>query len=203
MSKSERNPQYYCPLSDKFINLGEVDFVVVSKKAKQDLPKPGEPVAKANIILRRAYEEEAAEIEDICHYFWDETEFYCYGQTFKVGDCVNILALAEGEIAGLISWKKVQEAAIIVVLNVYPEFQGQGIAKLLLKEAMDQGRKQDCKLAKVATSNDDLPALFLYQKMGFRIAGVAAGVLAEHHGSELSGFAGIPMRDEMQLERKL
>ncbi len=90
-----------------------------------------------------------------------------------------------------------------MVLNVYPEFQGQGIAKLLLKEAMDQGRKQDCKLAKVATSNDDLPALFLYQKMGFRIAGVAAGVLAEHHGSELSGFAGIPMRDEMQLERKL
>jgi len=203
MSASDRNPLYYCPLSDKFINLAEADFLVVSKGAKQDLPRPGEAVAQANIVLRRAYDQEAGEIEDICRYFWDETEIHCFDQSFDVSDCVNVLALAEGEIAGMLSWKKLDDELIIIVLNVYPEFQGQGIGRMLLKEAIEQGRKQGCRVVKVATSNDDLAALCLYQKMGFRLTAVAIGAIAEHHGREIAGFGGIPVRDEVRLERRL
>ena len=203
MSVSNSNPLYYCPLSDKFINLEEADLLVISKKAKEDLPKPGEPVAKTNIVLRRAYDEEAGEVEDICRYFWDETEITCFDQTFEIGACNNILALAEGEVAGLLSWKKLDNAQIIVALNVYPEFQGQGIGRLLIKEAMDQGRKQSLGSIRVATTNDDLPALALYQKMGFQLYNLVVGRVAEHHHEELAGFAGIPIRDEVQLERKL
>jgi len=201
MSASDRNPQYYCPLSDTFIHLGEADLLVVSREAKQDLPKPGEAVAQANIVLRRAYEEEAGEVEDICRYFWDETIFGCFDQTFDINDCVNILALAEGEIAGMLSWKKVGKALVIVLLNVYPEYQGQGIGRLLIKEAFEQARKQDCSVVNVATSNDDLPALAYYQKLGFRVSEIAVGLLAKHHKSELPGFCGIPIRDEIRLER--
>lgn len=203
MSISNSNPLYYCPLGDKFINQDEADLLVVSKRARQDLPKPGEPVAKSNVVLRRAYEEEAQEVEDICRYFWDETEVRCFDQTFEIGQCANILALAEGEVAGLLSWKKAGDDQILVVLNVYPEFQGQGIGRMLVKEAMEQGRKQGCKRIKVATTNDDLPALALYQKMGFKLHSIVLGAAAEHHDAELPGFAGIPIRDEIQLERNL
>ena len=203
MSLSDRNPQYFCPLSDRFINLGEADLLIVSREAKKDLPKPGEAVAHANVVLRRAYEEEAGEVEDICRYFWDETEFNCFDQTFEIGDCVNILALAEGESAGMLSWKKMGNALIIVVLNVYPEFQGQGLGRLLMKEALEQARKQECEVVKVATSNDDLPALAYYQKLGFRIEEVVSGVLTKHHKAELPGFCGIPIRDEIRLARPI
>jgi ribosomal protein S18 acetylase RimI-like enzyme len=203
MSVSNSNPLYFCPLGDKFINLDEADLLVVSKNARRDLPKPGEPISKANVVLRRAYEEEAEEVEDICRYFWDETEVYRFDQTFSINQCNNILALAEGEIAGLLSWKKVEDTQIMVVLNVYPEFQGQGIGRMLVKEVMEQGRKQGCKRIRVATTNDDLPALALYQKLGFQLHQIFIGRVAEHHGEELPGFAGIPIRDEVQLEREL
>jgi ribosomal protein S18 acetylase RimI-like enzyme len=203
MSASDRNPQYYCPLTDTFINLGEADLLVVSRDAKQDLPKPGEAVAQANIVLRRAYEEEAGEVEDLCRYFWDETKFHCFDQVFSISECANVLALAEGEIAGMLSWKRVDGALIVVMLSVYPEFQGRGIGRLLMKEALEQGRKQDCDTVKVATSNDDLPALCYYQKLGFRISHIALGAIAEHHQAETPGFCSIPVRDEIRLERRL
>jgi len=203
MSVNDQNPQYYCPISDRFISLGEADIVVVDRKAKRELPKPGEPVAQSNLVLRRSYDKEIAEVEEICHYFWNESQFHCFDQDFEIGSCINILAFAEDDIAGLLSWKKVDDAQIIVALNVYPEYQGQGIAHLLLKEALEQGRKQACRVARVATSNDDLPALSLYQKMGFQLTELCPGAIAQHHGEELKGFGGILVRDEVRLERGL
>jgi len=60
-----------------------------------------------------------------------------------------------------------------------------------------------CALARlvVSTTNDDLLALYLYQRFGFRVTEVLPGRLVEHHGGEESGFAGIPVRDEIRLER--
>ena len=203
MSASDRNPQYYCPLRDEFVNVGEADLLVVSKKAKTDLPKPGEPVAQANITVRRAYDEEREDILEICRYFWDETEFYCFDQTIDISQCINLLAVIEGEVAGLLSYRKKDDILVIVVLNVYPEFQGQGIARILLNEVMDQGRKQDCKKIIISTTNDDLPALYLYQKMGFQFSEILPGVIAEHHGEEIGGFAGLPVRDEIRMEQAL
>ncbi|MFH1862643.1 MAG: GNAT family N-acetyltransferase [bacterium] len=203
MSASENNPQFYCPLTDQFITIGEADLLVINRRAKKDLPKAGEPVAQANIVLRRSLEQENEEIEEICLYFWNETEFTCFGQTFPIFDCTNILALAEDEIAGLVACKKVNDELIIVVLNVYPDFQGQGIGRMLVKEALALGKKQGCTSVKVATTNDDLPALCLYQKMGFRLTELLPGVLLHHHDAELKGFAGLPVRDELRLERPL
>jgi hypothetical protein len=58
-------------------------------------------------------------------------------------------------------------------------------------------------LASYTLSNYDLPALALYQRNGFRITEVAPGNVAQHHGGELPGFAGIPVRDEIRLEFRL
>ena len=55
----------------------------------------------------------------------------------------------------------------------------------------------------VATTNDDLPALGLYQRLGFTITEVRVGKLLEHHGGVESGFAGIPVRDEIRMELRL
>jgi len=51
----------------------------------------------------------------------------------------------------------------------------------------------------VATSNDDLPALALYQRCGFQLYEVATGSIEEYHGGPLPGFAGLIIRDELRL----
>ena len=55
----------------------------------------------------------------------------------------------------------------------------------------------------MVTSNDDLPALYLYQRWGFMITEVKPGAILAHHGREEPGFAHIPVRDEIRLERRL
>jgi hypothetical protein len=55
----------------------------------------------------------------------------------------------------------------------------------------------------VTTTNDNLPALYFYQRRGYRITGLVPGSVLAHTGGELVGFAGIPVRDEVQLEKLL
>jgi len=203
MGASDRNPQYYCPLRDQYVNVGDADILIVSSQAKEDYAAPEEAIAESNITLKRAYEQDMDEVREVVEYFWDETEFYCFDMNFKIEDCTNILAYAEDELAGLLSYKRDDSYLYIVVLNVYPEHQGQGIARMLIREAIDVAEKNRCKGVKVATTNDDVPAFCVYQKLGFRLSEVLPNVVAKHHGEELPGFAGIPVLDEIRLMRKV
>ena len=88
-------------------------------------------------------------------------------------------------------------------LSVLPDYQGFGAGRALIAAVEEAARTQGLARVIVATSNDDLPALYLYQRCGFRLTGVAVEHLVEHHGGEEPGFAGIPVRDEIQLEKHL
>jgi len=55
-----------------------------------------------------------------------------------------------------------------------------------------------------ATTNDNLPALYFYQRRGWVITELVAGSMVPH--AKLPGgrgFAGIPVRDEVRLEKRL
>jgi ribosomal protein S18 acetylase RimI-like enzyme len=91
----------------------------------------------------------------------------------------------------------------LVMLGVLPQWQGQGAARALVAAVVDVARAEGASRVIVATTNDDLPALYLYQKMGFTITQVRTGRLLEHHGTAERGFAGIPVRDEIQMELRL
>jgi ribosomal protein S18 acetylase RimI-like enzyme len=67
----------------------------------------------------------------------------------------------------------------------------------------DEAARRRLERITVVTSNDDLPALALYQRYGFRLTEVIPGRIAQDHGGEFSGFAGIPVRDEIRLEYRL
>jgi hypothetical protein len=56
----------------------------------------------------------------------------------------------------------------------------------------------------LATTNDNLPALYFYQRRGYRITEVVRDAWRDN--AELTigvGFADIPVRDEMRLEKTL
>jgi hypothetical protein len=52
----------------------------------------------------------------------------------------------------------------------------------------------------VTITNDNLPALYFYQRRGYRVSAILRDSVAAHSGGEGSaGFAGIPILDEIQL----
>ena len=55
----------------------------------------------------------------------------------------------------------------------------------------------------VATTNDNLPALYFYQRRGYRLMELALDGVLAHTERALPGFANIPVRDEIRLEKKL
>ena len=55
----------------------------------------------------------------------------------------------------------------------------------------------------VATTNDNLPALYFYQRHGYRLTELIPNSVADHTHQEEAGFAGIPVRDEVRLEKRL
>jgi len=135
-----------------------------------------------------------------CH-FWDETEVYCFGKTYNITSLPAYVAHVATEIVGAISYAVEGERMVIVLLNVLPGFQGLGLGHSLIEATVEEATRQGLARVVVATSNDDLPALYLYQRNGFTIADIRPGEVLRHHGGEVVGFAGIPVRDEIRLDR--
>lgn len=116
-------------------------------------------------------------------------------------DSPAFLACARDEIVGLLAYlpEPAENCLTIIMLNVLPAFQGQGAGRALLDAAIAEARRLDLGYVRVSTSNDDLPALYVYQRAGFHLTGLATGAILAHHGGVEAGFAGIPVRDEVRL----
>jgi len=76
-----------------------------------------------------------------------------------------------------------------------------GVGRSLVEKVQVEAKKSRKNRLLVATSNDDLPALAFYQSLGFQIYEVKTGVIAEKHGKVLKGVGGLPIRDELRLQK--
>src|SRR5450759_860659 len=185
-------PHYLCPVCGKELPLTQARMMVTCAEHRPD----DEPVAFA---VRDALPSDRHAIEEICDRVWGETDLEAFGHVFDVLSCVNVVAEADGRLAGMISLAIDRGEQAVVMLSVYPEFQGGGIGAALLKAAEERARRAKLPGVKVATTNDDIPALYFYQRHGFVIYEIGCGVVVAHHGAVLPGFAGIPVRDEVRL----
>jgi ribosomal protein S18 acetylase RimI-like enzyme len=144
---------------------------------------------------------DASSIEHLSLYFWDETVVDCFEQQYDVLACDAFLACEGDEAVGLASYavEVDWDALVLVVLSVLPQYQGRGAGRSLLDAVRDEAMQRGLRRVLVATSNDDLLALALYQQAGFRIVEVLPGRIAQHHGGEFPGLAGVAVRDEIRL----
>jgi ribosomal protein S18 acetylase RimI-like enzyme len=154
-------------------------------------------------IVRDAGPQDHGRLKELALHFWGETEVECFEGLYDVVQLSTFVAEVEGELAGFLSYSVENERMNLVMLNVLPEYQGRGVGRALLEAAVELARGDGLERVVVATSNDDLPALGLYQRRGFVISEVVPGRILEHHGGEEVGFAGIPIRDEIRLELSL
>jgi hypothetical protein len=69
-------------------------------------------------------------------------------------------------------------------------------------EAELLARRQQRPRMVVTITNDNLPALYFFQRRGYRVSAVLRDAATVHARGE-AGFAGIPIRDELQLVKAL
>jgi ribosomal protein S18 acetylase RimI-like enzyme len=161
-----------------------------------DMPRPP-------LTIRPATPADRPRIAELANTFWGEVEVECFGHSYEVDALLAYVACDDDEIVGVASYACEGDAVNLVMLNVLPRWQGRGAARALIEEVVESARELSAGRVVVATTNDDLPALGLYQRLGFAITSVVVGGMLEHHGGIELGFAGIPVRDEIRMELKL
>ncbi|MCX8007333.1 MAG: GNAT family N-acetyltransferase [Coriobacteriia bacterium] len=187
-------PQYRCALCGEDLPLGDAHMSVTCAEHRVGS-------TEVRFEIRPAVASDRHEIEAICDQAWGETEIDVFGRTFDVLACDNLVAIAEDGFAGLISLAIDRGELAVVLLTVYPRYQGSGVGAALVEAAVGIARERRLPFIKVATTNDDIPALYFYQRRGFVLYELVAGEMVDHHGEVVPGFAGIAVRDELHLRR--
>lgn len=87
-------------------------------------------------------------------------------------------------------------------IAVTSEYQGRGIGKDLFRAALDVCRERCAREVWIGTGNSSINQLALYQKMGFRIAGVDVDFFTRNY-PEAIVENGIECRDMIRLVHSL
>jgi GNAT superfamily N-acetyltransferase len=115
-----------------------------------------------------------------------------------------LVADMHGEIGGALAWRRFGDALHIVALATDPTWQRSGVGGYLVAEAELLARREGFGRLVTATSNDNLPSLYFFQRHGYRITEVARDAFAVHSAVQHApGFAGIRVLDEIRLEKTL
>ncbi len=186
-------PQYRCSVCGKDLPLGEARVTVTGP----DHMSTDRPEAE----VRLATDADDSAIELLCERALGETDVDVFDSTFDVLAGVNLVALVGGEVIGLLSLAVVGGEATIIMLSVYPEYQGRGVATTLLAAVDALAVKRGLQFVRAAVTNDDIPQLYFYQRHGFALYEARIGDVADRFGSASSGFSAIPVRDELRLRR--
>jgi N-acetylglutamate synthase-like GNAT family acetyltransferase len=114
-------------------------------------------------------------------------------------------AQKRGMIIGFVALKSLNRENVVEVsgLATKETERRKGTAAVLVRYVEEIARSMNAQKLLVKTSNDNIPALALYQKNGFRITEIKIGAMVKHHGAELAGWENIPIRDEVILEKIL
>jgi ribosomal protein S18 acetylase RimI-like enzyme len=125
------------------------------------------------------------------------------------GGLVAHEASNEARRIGLLCWRLGPEhSAEITCLAVEPGSRGRGVGRALLDAAADALREMAVDRAWLVTTNDNLEALALYQKAGYRLVELRPGTvddLRRRFKPSIPEVAsnGIPIRDELELRLEL
>lgn len=94
------------------------------------------------------------------------------------------------------------ETVELVNIAVEEIFQGKGIGKKLVMNAIEVAKSKGYKTIELGTGNSSISQLALYQKCGFRITGVDIDFFTKHYTEDIFEN-GIQCRDMIRLSQYL
>ena len=151
------------------------------------------------VIIRPGETRDQTGIVELFERDFGYTNIVAFGEEVVLG-----VAWMKGELAGALAYRLLPDALHILALATDAMWQRSGVGGHLVAEAESLAREQGLGRVVVSTTNDNLPALYFYQRRDYHIREVVPGGLLEHMKEPGTlGFGGIPLRDEVRLERRL
>jgi GNAT superfamily N-acetyltransferase len=145
-------------------------------------------------------------IEQLLNERWGGGQVVVHGDTF---DIRKLQAIVAGEQEGLATYQirrpnNLTFAELITLDALTPR---RGIGTALIDGLVSRLRVEGVNVLRVTTTNDNLDTLRFYQRRGFAIIAVRPGAADESRRIKPSipavGEYGIPIRDEIELERAI
>jgi ribosomal protein S18 acetylase RimI-like enzyme len=100
------------------------------------------------------------------------------------GECY--IAIIDNQIVGVYVLIRTRPFTMeLVNVAVDENFQGRGIGKALVKDAVNRARESNAKVIEVGTGNSSAHQHLLYQKCGFRMVGIDVGFFKKHYEEEI------------------
>lgn len=130
------------------------------------------------------------------------TRIVAFGELMDLGAAPALVAEMNGEMAGALAYRSLDSALHIIALATDPMWQRSGVGGYLLAEAELLARRLRLTRLAVSTTNDNLPALYFYQRRGYRLSEAVPNGVTKYVPQH-TGFGGIPVRDEIRLEKEL
>jgi ribosomal protein S18 acetylase RimI-like enzyme len=156
------------------------------------------------VLVREASASDRAKAAELFKRHFDPAQLVCLDETISRDEGAALVAETDGELAGALAWRPFDGALHILALATDPMWQRAGVGGYLLAEAELLARRQNWPRAVVTLTNDNLPALYFYQRRGYRLAAIRRDAVAVRTGDQKAlGFAGIPILDEIQLTKDL
>ena len=156
------------------------------------------------MVVRAVEEGERAWLREALAARWGE-EVLGRGRSWRPFELPALVADDGGERIGIATYAIDGEAAELVTLDAL--VKGRGAGRVLIEAVADAAREAGARRLIVMTTNDNLPALRLYQRAGFRLTELRPGavdVARERKPSiPLESADGIPIRDELDLVLEL
>jgi ribosomal protein S18 acetylase RimI-like enzyme len=156
------------------------------------------------VLVRPATDRDRERIQELFISDFGHLTIVAFGEVMHADREAALVAEMKDDVAGALAHRPLGDALHIVALATDPMWQRSGVGGYLLAEAELMARREGIGRIVTATSNDNLPSFYFFQRHGFRITGVAADAFAMHSETPgAPGFAGIPVRDELRLEKRL
>lgn len=134
---------------------------------------------------------------------WGAPVIVAHGAVYHPHELPGFVAMQAETPVGLLTYQIEGDACEIVTLDSLRP--NQGIGTLLLDAVIESARLAACRRVWLMTTNDNLNALRFYQKRGFVLVAVHRDAVARSRQLKpeipLLGDDGIPIRDEIELER--
>jgi ribosomal protein S18 acetylase RimI-like enzyme len=155
-------------------------------------------------LVREASAADRASALDIFRREFRGRQLIADGQPVSLEEANLLVAETEGGVNGALAWRRRDDVFHIVALATDPMWQRSGVGGTLVAEAEAVARREGTSRILVTMTNDNIPALYFYQRCGYRLLAVLSGAVSSHPGNRnLAGFAGIPIEDEIQLSKTL
>ncbi len=145
------------------------------------------------------------EIASFIERMWGSTKIMSCDKVYYPHELEGLIERRDSKLAGLLTWHV--EGDGLEILTVNSVVPGQRIGTSLVLAAIDEARSRGCRRVWLTTTNDNLRAIGLHQRLGFRMVDVRVSAVDKAREVKPQipeiGRDGIPIHDEIVLELKV